>query len=68
MKKIKLGDSSHHSTCLDEVIAENPDESARFFAGEKRLQGVLIGLVMKKSGGRADPKKLNQLLAERTRT
>jgi Asp-tRNA(Asn)/Glu-tRNA(Gln) amidotransferase B subunit len=53
---------------VDEVLAENPDESARFLSGERRLQGVLIGLVMKKSGGRADPKKLSQLLAGRIRS
>jgi aspartyl-tRNA(Asn)/glutamyl-tRNA(Gln) amidotransferase subunit B len=65
---LQVGDASQLGTWLDEVIAENPDEAARFLAGEKRLQGVLVGLVMKKSGGRADPKKLNQLLTERTRS
>ncbi|MFM8909025.1 MAG: hypothetical protein ACKOH8_00310, partial [Gemmatimonadota bacterium] len=37
----------------------------RFAAGEQKLQGVLVGFLMKKSKGRADPKKLNQLLAAR---
>ena len=40
----------------------------RFAAGEKKLQGVLIGAVMKKSKGSADPKRVNQLLAERIGT
>lgn len=65
---LQVGDSSQLSTWLDEVLSENPDEAARFIGGEKRLQGVLVGLVMKKSGGRADPKKLNQLLGERVRS
>jgi aspartyl-tRNA(Asn)/glutamyl-tRNA(Gln) amidotransferase subunit B len=47
------------------VLAEHPDEAARFLAGEKRLQGVLVGHVMKRSGGSADPKRVNQLLATR---
>ena len=34
-------------------------------AGEKKLQGVLVGFVMKKSGGKADPKRVNQLLMSR---
>ena len=51
---------------VDEVLAENPAEAARFLGGEKKLQGVLVGLVMKKSKGRADPKQVNQLLASRT--
>jgi aspartyl-tRNA(Asn)/glutamyl-tRNA(Gln) amidotransferase subunit B len=50
---------------IDEVWKENAKEAARFAAGEKKLQGVLVGMVMKKSGGRADPKRVNQLLAER---
>jgi aspartyl-tRNA(Asn)/glutamyl-tRNA(Gln) amidotransferase subunit B len=50
---------------LDEVIGEHPAEWQRYRAGERKLQGVLVGQVMKKSGGRADPKKVNQLLVER---
>ena len=46
--------------------AEHPDEARRYAAGEKKLQGVLVGLVMKKSKGRADPKRVNQLLATRS--
>jgi len=52
---------------VDEVLAENPAEAARFVGGEGKLQGVLVGLVMKKSKGRADPKQVNQLLASRAR-
>ena len=52
-------------TWIDEVIAEHPEEARRFLAGEKKLQGVLVGAVMKKSKGSADPKRVNQLLAGR---
>jgi aspartyl-tRNA(Asn)/glutamyl-tRNA(Gln) amidotransferase subunit B len=62
---IKVDDDAQLAGWLDEVIAENPSEAERFRAGEKKLQGVLIGAVMKKSKGRADPKKLNKLLGER---
>ncbi len=62
---LQVGDDSALRTWVDEVFAENPDEAARFAAGEKKLTGVLVGLVMKKSKGRADPKKVNQILAER---
>ena len=53
------------TTWIDEVIAEHPDEARRYLAGEKKLQGVLVGAVMKKSKGSADPKRVNQLLAAR---
>ncbi|HEX2778382.1 MAG TPA: Asp-tRNA(Asn)/Glu-tRNA(Gln) amidotransferase subunit GatB [Gemmatimonadaceae bacterium] len=50
---------------IDEVLAEHPTEAQRYLAGEKKLQGVLVGFVMKKSKGSADAKKVNQLLASR---
>lgn len=62
---LQVGDDSALIGWIDEVLAELPDEAARFAAGEKKLQGVLVGAVMKKSKGRADPKKVNQLLAAR---
>ena len=40
-------------------------KAGRYIAGEKKLQGVLVGFVMKKSGGKADPKRVNQLLMSR---
>jgi aspartyl-tRNA(Asn)/glutamyl-tRNA(Gln) amidotransferase subunit B len=60
---IKVDDDAQLSAWVDEVFAELTDEAARFRGGEKRLQGVLIGAVMKKSKGRADPKKVGQLVA-----
>jgi len=63
---LQVGDDSALRGWIDEVWAEHPDEGARFAAGEKRLQGVLVGLVMKKSNGRADPRKVNLLLGART--
>ena len=62
---IKVDDEALLAGWLDDVIAEMPNEAERYRKGEKRLQGVLIGAAMKKSKGRADPRKLNQLLAER---
>ncbi|HEY2066808.1 MAG TPA: Asp-tRNA(Asn)/Glu-tRNA(Gln) amidotransferase subunit GatB, partial [Gemmatimonadaceae bacterium] len=62
---VKVDDDGQLAGWLDEVLAEMPAEAARYRAGEKKLQGVLIGAVMKKSKGRADPRKLNQLLASR---
>jgi Asp-tRNA(Asn)/Glu-tRNA(Gln) amidotransferase B subunit len=50
---------------VHDVWQENADEARRLVAGETKLLGVLVGLVMKKSGGRADPKKVNQLLRAR---
>jgi aspartyl-tRNA(Asn)/glutamyl-tRNA(Gln) amidotransferase subunit B len=61
----QVGDESQLAVWVDAVIAEHGPEWARYRAGEKKLLGVFVGAVMKKSGGRADPKKVNQLLAAR---
>jgi aspartyl-tRNA(Asn)/glutamyl-tRNA(Gln) amidotransferase subunit B len=62
---VQVGDDSALIGWIDEVLAEHPDEAKRFAAGETKLQGFLVGFVMKKSKGRADPKKVNQLLSAR---
>lgn len=60
----QVGDDSQLEQWIQEVFAELPEESGRFRAGEKKLTGVLVGAVMKKSKGRADPKKVNALLGK----
>jgi aspartyl-tRNA(Asn)/glutamyl-tRNA(Gln) amidotransferase subunit B len=65
---LQVGDDSALTVWIDEVWAEHPVEAARFAAGERKLQGVLVGFVMKKSKGRADPKKVNQILGARAGT
>jgi len=62
---LKVSDEGALERWLEEVIAEHPREAERYAAGETKLQGVLIGAVMKKSKGSADPKRLAQLLASR---
>ncbi|MBD3635855.1 MAG: Asp-tRNA(Asn)/Glu-tRNA(Gln) amidotransferase subunit GatB [Crocinitomicaceae bacterium] len=49
---------------IEEVFAENPDEFERFKAGEKKLMGFLMGQLMKKSKGKADPKSASKLINE----
>jgi aspartyl-tRNA(Asn)/glutamyl-tRNA(Gln) amidotransferase subunit B len=65
MNLLQVDDAGQLTQWVDDVFAEHPDEATRFAGGERKLQGVLVGLVMKKSQGRADPKKVNQLLASR---
>jgi len=47
---------------VQELIDENPDEAARFKAGEKKLMGLFMGQLMKKSRGKADPKAASQII------
>lgn len=63
---LQVGDENALAGWIDEVLAEHPEEAKRYLAGEKKLQGVLVGFVMKKSAGKADPKRVNQLLMSRS--
>ncbi len=60
-----VGDDASLAGWIDEVLVEHPNEARRYFAGERKLQGVIVGFVMKKSAGKADPKRVNQLLVSR---
>ncbi|HEX6271502.1 MAG TPA: glutamine--tRNA ligase/YqeY domain fusion protein [Polyangiaceae bacterium] len=44
------------------VLAENADAAARYRAGNANVIGALVGMVMKKSGGRANAKLVSELL------
>jgi aspartyl-tRNA(Asn)/glutamyl-tRNA(Gln) amidotransferase subunit B len=65
---LKVTDDAALQRWIDEVLIEHPAEAERFRGGERRLQGVLVGYVMKASNGSADPKRVNQLLAARVGT
>ncbi|HEX7024829.1 MAG TPA: Asp-tRNA(Asn)/Glu-tRNA(Gln) amidotransferase subunit GatB [Gemmatimonadales bacterium] len=49
----------------DEVIAAHPGEVARYRKGETRLLGFLVGQIMKRSLGAADPKRVQPLLKQK---
>jgi aspartyl-tRNA(Asn)/glutamyl-tRNA(Gln) amidotransferase subunit B len=50
---------------VDEVIAENPDSVAGYKAGKDKLFGFFVGQVMKKTGGKANPGVVNELLKKK---
>jgi aspartyl-tRNA(Asn)/glutamyl-tRNA(Gln) amidotransferase subunit B len=47
-----------------EVVQEHGDEVERYRGGETRLLGFLVGQVMRRSGGKADPRRVNELIRE----
>jgi len=48
----------------EEVIKENPSEVEKYRSGKKGVLGFFVGQVMKKTGGKANPKLVNQILTE----
>ena len=61
----QISDPAEIKSMIDEVLAANPDELAKFRAGKTKLKGFFVGQVMKRTGGRADPKLTNQLLGKK---
>ncbi|AFZ37604.1 aspartyl/glutamyl-tRNA(Asn/Gln) amidotransferase subunit B [Stanieria cyanosphaera PCC 7437] len=62
---IQISDTGELEKIIDEVIAANPNELAKFRSGKTNLKGFFVGQVMKKTSGRADPKLTNQLLDQK---
>ncbi len=50
---------------VDAVLAANPAAAAELKAGKEKVSGFLIGQMMKRSGGRANPEVLRGLLQKR---
>ena len=61
----QISDPDQIESMIDEVLEAHPDELAKFKAGKTKLKGFFVGQVMKKTGGRADPKLTNQLLGKK---
>jgi glutaminyl-tRNA synthetase len=50
---------------VDQVLGENADAVARFKSGNANVMGALVGMVMKKTGGQANPKLVTELLKKK---
>ncbi len=61
----QLSDASELGAIADAVLAENPDAAEQFRAGKEGVIGFLVGQVMTRSGGSANPKLAKELLRER---
>jgi aspartyl-tRNA(Asn)/glutamyl-tRNA(Gln) amidotransferase subunit B len=61
----QVSDASELGAVVDEVIAENPGPVEQFRGGKGGILGFLVGQVMKKTGGSANPKVAQDLLRER---
>ncbi|MCK5285595.1 MAG: Asp-tRNA(Asn)/Glu-tRNA(Gln) amidotransferase subunit GatB [Alphaproteobacteria bacterium] len=65
-KELKqVTDTSAIEALIDEVIADNPDNVAKYHNGKDKLFGFFIGQVMKKSQGKANPAVVNELLKKK---
>jgi len=60
-----VSDDSALLAAIDEAIAANPDVVARIRSGKVQAAGVLVGAVMKATGGKADAARVRELIMDR---
>jgi aspartyl-tRNA(Asn)/glutamyl-tRNA(Gln) amidotransferase subunit B len=63
-----ISDESELEQIVADVIAENPEQVETYRGGKEGVLGFLVGRVMRKTEGKADPKVVNRLLLERLRS
>ncbi|WP_340153859.1 Asp-tRNA(Asn)/Glu-tRNA(Gln) amidotransferase subunit GatB [uncultured Marivirga sp.] len=61
---IQESSSENIQPIIDEVLSELSDKVKEYKSGRKGLIGLFVGEVMKRSKGKADPKKTNELLQQ----
>ena len=61
---VQISDPAKILPIIDEIIAKNPDNVEKFRAGNTKLLGFFVGQVLKSTGGKANPKVVNALVAQ----
>ena len=58
----QISDTDALEGLVDELLAREADKAAEYRAGRTKLLGFFVGQVMKATGGKANPKVVNELL------
>ena len=58
----QLSDESALEAVVAEVVADSPDQAASYRGGKAAALGWFVGQVMRRTGGRANPQRVNAIL------
>ena len=61
----QVTDQGEIENVIDEVIKDNPKIVQEYLGGKDKLLGFFVGLAMKKTKGKANPKMLNDILLKK---
>jgi len=61
----QVSDTGALEAAIDEILGANVEKVAEYRAGKGKLLGFFVGQVMKKTGGKANPGVLNELLKKK---
>lgn len=62
---IQISDTSELEQLAEKVIQENPSVVQQYKAGKDKLLGFFVGQVMQLTGGKANPKIVNEILIKK---
>ncbi|HKL77707.1 MAG TPA: Asp-tRNA(Asn)/Glu-tRNA(Gln) amidotransferase subunit GatB [Gammaproteobacteria bacterium] len=61
----QITDTSAIEGVVDEVIGENEGQVQQYLDGKDKVLGFFVGQVMKKTGGKANPQQVNQIVKDK---
>lgn len=62
---VQISDPSVIEAAVDQIIAAFPNELEQYKSGKTKMLGFFVGQVLKQTGGKADPKLTNQIVAQK---
>ncbi|NUR78763.1 MAG: Asp-tRNA(Asn)/Glu-tRNA(Gln) amidotransferase subunit GatB [Thermoleophilia bacterium] len=62
-----VGDAAELDPIIERIIDANPGQAEQFRGGKQGLLGFFVGQVMKETGGKADPRVVNERVREKLR-
>jgi len=63
-----VADASALDPVIDRILSENPQQVEAYLGGKEGLLGFFVGLVMRETGGKANPKVVSERLREKLGT
>ena len=61
----QISDSGELEKIVDQVLAANAQQVADYRGGKEKAFNALVGQVMKATGGKANPREVNEILKRR---
>ncbi len=65
--EVAITDTAELDPLIERILAANPGQVEAYRGGKEGLLGYFVGQVMKETGGKANPKVVNDLLREKLR-
>jgi aspartyl-tRNA(Asn)/glutamyl-tRNA(Gln) amidotransferase subunit B len=63
-----VSDTAELEPLIERILAANPGEVEAYRGGKEGLLGFFVGQAMKETGGKANPKVLNELIREKLKS